>query len=31
VSQIKAGYDQYMKDQEAAEAEKQANTVTAVM
>jgi hypothetical protein len=31
VSQIKAGYDQYMKDQAAAEAEKQANTVTAVM
>jgi hypothetical protein len=31
VAQIKAGYDQYMKDQEAAEQEKQANTVTAVM
>jgi len=31
VAQIKAGYDQYMKDQVAAEQEKQANTVTTVM
>jgi hypothetical protein len=31
VAQIKAGYDQYMKDQEAAEKEKQDNTVTTVM